>query len=105
MASGTLGQSSLSATTDTVVYTVPSSKVASMSINLVNRTGVAVTVRLAVAANTTPTNAEYLEYDATIPANGVLERTGIVASANKKIVAYASAASVSINVYGFEEDA
>lgn len=105
MASGTLGQSSLSATTNTVVYTVPSSKVASMSVNILNRSAVSATVRLAVAATSSPTNAEYLEYDATVPAYGVLERTGIVAGADKNVVAYASAATISVNVYGFEEDA
>ena len=103
MASGTLGQSAPSATTNTTVYTVPSGKVATFNVNIVNRGASAATVRLAVAATGTPGNAEYLEYDASIPANGVLERTGIVATAAKNVVVYASSANTSVNVYGYEE--
>ena len=61
-----------------------------------------ITTRLAVASTATPTNAEWIEYGASIPANGVLERTGIVAQAAKQVVAYVSAATASINVYGYE---
>jgi hypothetical protein len=46
--------------------------------------------------------AEYIEYDSTLLANGVLERTGIVVDAGKLIVVYASAADVSCVVMGIE---
>ena len=105
MASGTLGQSALSAATNTTVYTVPSQKLAAISINVVNRGNIACKVRLAIAATGTPANQEYLEYDVTIAPNGVLERTGIVASASKNVVAYCDNANVSVNVYGYEENA
>ncbi len=103
MASGTLGQSDLAANTNTTVYTVPVLKVSSFNVNMVNRTSANITVRLAISASATPSNSEFLEYDATLPANGVLERTGLVASAQKNLVAYANAAGVGVNVYGFEE--
>jgi hypothetical protein len=102
MASGILGQSSPTATTDTTVYTVPSAKTASFTVNICNRGSSAITARLAVAATSTPANGEWIEYDASIPANGVLERTGIVAEATKQVVAYVSAATASVNVYGYE---
>ena len=104
MASGTLGQSAPSAVTNTTVYTVPATKVATFNINICNRSYVtAVLVRIAVAASGTPSNSEYIEYEASIPPNGVLERTGIVATAGKLVVVFASTADTSVNVYGFEE--
>lgn len=103
MASGTLGQSALTGSTNTAVYVVPTGKVATFNINIVNRTASGTTVRLAIAATSTPTDAEYLEYDTVLPANGVLERTGLVATAGKNIVVYAGITGVSANVYGFEE--
>lgn len=104
MASGILGQSALSATTLTTVYTVPASTLAVVNINVVNRsTSATADVRIALAATATPTNAEYIEYDGTIPARGVLERTGVALQATKNVVVYASTANCSVNVYGLEQ--
>ena len=104
MASGTLGQSAPSAATNTSVYTVPSNKVATFTINVCNRDlANTVLVNLAICATGTPANAEYIEYNVPIPPNSVLERTGLVASANKIVVAYATTANTSVNVYGYEE--
>lgn len=104
MASGVLGQSALSATTLTTVYTVPASTLAVVNINVVNRsTSATADVRVALAATATPTTAEYIEFDATIPARGVLERTGIALQATEKVVVYASTANCSVNVYGLEQ--
>lgn len=91
------------AATNTTVYTVPAGKLASFSVSVCNRGSTAITARLAIAASAAPGNAEYLEYDVSIPANGVLERTGLVATAGKLVVAYVSAASASVSVYGIEE--
>lgn len=103
MASGRLGAVDLAATTNTTVYTVPSAKTASFSVNICNRNASAVTVRLALAATGTPGAAEWIEYDAVIPGNGVLERTGLMLDTGKLVVAYASAANVSVVTYGVEE--
>lgn len=103
MASGTLGQSALSATTNTTVYTVPASKVATFNVNICNRSATQTTIRLAIAASGTPTDAEWVEYDTVLEGNGVIERTGLVASAAKNLVAYAGTATVSVNIYGYEE--
>lgn len=106
-ATGTLGQSAPSAATNTVVYTVSSSlsgvTAATVTINVCNRGNTSATVRLAISDATTPQNKDYIEYDATVPAFGVLERTGVVMSSDKKLIAYCSTANFSINVYGFEE--
>jgi hypothetical protein len=103
MASGTLGQSAPSATTNTTVYTVPSGKTASTTVAFCNRGNASVAVRLAVCATSTPANDEYIEFDAIIVPNGTLERSGIIASAGKLFVVYTSAATVSVNIYGYEE--
>jgi hypothetical protein len=104
MASGILGQAALSATTDTTVYTVPSSTLAIVNINVLNRSSsTAANVRVALASTATPQNSEYIEYDASIPSNGVLERSGIAMNAGERVVVYASTANCSVNVYGLEQ--
>jgi len=105
MATGILGGADLAATTDTTVYTVPAGKIAACTVRLCNRTAASITVRLAIAAAGTPTAGEYLEYAASIPANGVLEVTGLVLEALRRVVAWASAAGISANIYGYEEAA
>lgn len=101
MPSGTLGQASLAAATNTTVYTVGATpSVFNVSMN--NTTGFPVAVNLAIAAAATPTAAEYLEFETVIPPNSVLERGGLVATSGKLVVAFASIAGVSVNVYGYE---
>lgn len=102
MATGILGQSSPAATTNTTVYTVPAATTATLTVSICNRGTSAITIRLAIAGTATPGNEEWIEYDASIPANGVLERTGIVAQASERVVVYVSAATASVNVYGYE---
>lgn len=103
MASGVLGQQALNATTNTTVYTTPADTVAYANINVVNTNATPITVRLALAAAGTPLAAEYIEYDAEIAGYGVLERTGVVLNATKRVVAYSNLTGVSVAVYGVEE--
>jgi hypothetical protein len=103
MPSGILGQSAPSATTNTTVYTVPAGKTATFNINVVNRGTSVVSVRIAIAADANPATAEWIEYGAAVPSGGVLERTGIVAEATRRVVVHTSSADASINVYGHEE--
>lgn len=103
MATGILGQSAPTATTNTTVYTVPASTTSTFTVSICNTGSAAITARLAIAATGTPGASEWLEYDASIPASGVLERTGIVAQATENVVAYVSAATAAVSVYGFEE--
>ena len=104
MASGILGQSALAASTNTTVYTVPASTHAVVNISVVNRSSsAAATVRRALSAGASPSNAEWIEYDVSVPKNGVLERTAISLNATKNIVAYTTSADVSVSVYGIEQ--
>jgi len=103
MASGILGSADVGATTNTTVYTVPAATTAAVNVNICNRTAAAIAVRIALSSTGTPTLAEYIEYDVSIPANGVLERTGLVMDAAKNLVVYAGAAGISAVAVGFEE--
>ena len=105
MASGILGQSAPAATTNTTVYTVPASTLAVVNISVVNRGGSAATIRVALSAGSTPTDDEWIEYNTSVGATSVLERTGVVLDETKNVVVYASSADTSVSVYGLESAA
>ena len=102
MATGRLGVADLAAATNTTLYTVPASTFSVVTVSILNRSAGAVTIRLAVASSATPADSEYLEYDTSLSAKGVLERTGIVIDAGKLLVVRSSATSVNAVVYGIE---
>jgi hypothetical protein len=73
-----------------------------VTVSVVNRSASAVTVRVAISSSATPADSEYIEYDTSLSAKGVLERTGVVIDAGKLLVVRSSAASVNAVVYGIE---
>ena len=102
MASGVYGKVDVSSasTWTEVVAASAGTKVATL--NVVNRQGAATTVRVALRdAVGNVTDADCIEYDVSLPANGVLERTGIVLDSSNGLHVYASAA-VSAVVYGID---
>lgn len=103
MSTGILGSAAPSANTNTTVYTVPVGKTATFNVTIVNSGTYSALVRVAVAAASTPSSSEYIEYETLLEPSAVLERTGIVADAGKKVVVYASTATTDVNVYGYEE--
>lgn len=104
MATGILGRSTPSATTNTSVYTVPAGKVASFTISCCNTNDASVAnIRIALSTSGTPSAGDYIEYGAAVMSTGVLERSGIVANAGTQVVVYSSVANVNVVVYGFEE--
>lgn len=105
MASGRLGSATLAADTDTTVYTVPASTVATINVAIVNRGSADATVNVAIAPTGSPASADYIEFGVVIPANGILERTAIVAGAGECVVVRSSTADCSVRVHGFEEAA
>ena len=106
MASGILGQTNITAqSTWTSVYTVPSSKVATLNIGIVNLSTSTAIIRIALAANTSPVDSQMIEYDFNLAGNDVFERGGLVMQAAQKVVVQASSVSpnISVIVTGYEE--
>tara|TARA_R110000772_G_scaffold62506_1_gene140460 strand:- start:748 stop:1062 length:315 start_codon:yes stop_codon:yes gene_type:complete len=102
--SGKLGSAALVADTNTTVYTVPANTVSTLNIALVNRGDDPAKVRVAITDAANPGDADWIEYDAEIPAaGGVLERTALVAGAGEKIIIYSDVGGISARVHGFEE--
>lgn len=95
----------LPATTNTTIGTVPSDKEWSFTINFCNRTDTNIKIRFAVSTSgsDTPNDSEFYMYDLVVPANDFRERSGHTAQASRKLICYASAAGISINVHGYEE--
>ena len=105
MPTGRLGVANITTTAATTVYTVPASTFSVVSVNIVNRSGsAAALIRLAVSATATPGADEWIEFDSSLVANGVLERTGIVMDAGKLIVVQTTTATPTLSVvaYGIE---
>jgi hypothetical protein len=67
-----------------------------------NTTGYPIAVNLSISASATPVAGEYVEYQTIIPPNSSLERGGLVCTAGKLVVAYATIAGIHVNVYGYE---
>ena len=105
MATGRLGASDLSATTDTSVYTVPTSTIATVNVTVCNRNASAVVVRLMHLDGAIGTLAveDYFEYGLALPANASYEKSGIVMAATHVIGAYSDTANVTVQVHGWEE--
>ena len=105
MPTGRLGTANITTTSNTTVYTVPAATFSVISVNVVNRSSsAAAQIRIAVSSSGTPALDEWIEYDSSLVANGVLERTGIVIDATKLIVVQTPTATpaLSVVVYGIE---
>jgi hypothetical protein len=102
MATGRLGTANLAAATNTTVYTCPADTFTVLTLSVCNRGSTAANIQVAVSSIATPTVAEYLEFDTSLLAKGVLERTGIVMDAGKLLVVRSSATDVNAVVYGIE---
>lgn len=103
MPSGRLWKAALPAITDTLLYTVPDGKVATVNASFCNTTVIPIQLRLAVSTSNNVGAADYLEYDYMLPANSVLERTGIVLSPGEMVFARAGSAGLVTHGRGFEE--
>jgi hypothetical protein len=105
MATGRLGIANITTTAATTLYTVPVTTFSVVSINVVNRSNsTPALIRMAVSSSATPGLDEWIEFDSSLVANGVLERTGIVMDAGKLIVVQTTTATpaLSVVVYGIE---
>jgi hypothetical protein len=100
-----LGQSAPGATTDTTLYTVPTSTEAVISTLVVaNRASSAATYRIAIRPNAaTLANEHYIAYDVTVGAGDSTTLTlGLTLDAADVVTVRASTADLSFNVFGSE---
>ena len=101
-----LAQSNPSATTETTLYTVPSSTQTVVStIAVCNQTATSVTFRIAVrpAADSTTTAKHWVVYGATVPpSDSTMLTLGLTLAAGDKIQIYASSANMSFSAFGSE---
>lgn len=90
----------------TALYTVPSNGSAVLStIVVANTSAASKTFRVAIVSSsgTTPTTANCLAYDTTVPANDTIIMTfGITAAANYCIKVYGSTTDVTFSAFGSE---
>jgi hypothetical protein len=102
MATGRLAGVAMTAATYTQIYQCPLTTFAVVTVSICNRGSTPSDIRLTVSDAFPPTNVDYIEFDTSLAAKGVLERTGIVLAAGQIISARSSSADVSIVVYGIE---
>lgn len=105
MAKKVLGQSNPSATTNTTLYTVPSSKEAVVSsISICNLASSSATYRIAIRpAGATLANVHYLAYDVTVgAADTTIITVGITLATTDVITVYSSTANLVFHAYGDE---
>jgi hypothetical protein len=105
MANGILGSVDLAATTYTEFYEVPTETFAVVTVAFTNKTTSTIEVRLAATKpenSSTPEADDYLEYNAQILPGGVLERSGVVLEAGRRLFAHSDSANTVAMVYGIE---
>lgn len=91
-----------SANTPTQVYRIPADTEASCNILVTNRNPSSARVRVSIGDNASPENKDYIEYDVSIPAYGVLERSGLIIGALERIIVESSDANISVRIHGYE---
>ena len=84
----------LAVATDTLIYTCPTGKRASITVAFVNRGTGTPKVRLARGTGASPASTDYLEYAATVAAGTPLIRSGIALSPGDNIWARSDTGSV-----------
>jgi len=102
MATGKLASLDISAGTYTQIYECPGTTFAVVTVSVCNRGNTASLIRLTLSDTFPPGTPDYIEFDTSLAAKGVLERTGIVLAAGQKISARSTSADVSFVVYGIE---
>ena len=99
MPTGRLGTANITGTGNTTIYTVPSSTFSVVSVSVCNRnSSTAALIRIAVASSASPNPDEYIEYDTSLVASGVVERTGLVMKASEVLVVQVSSATPTVSV-------
>lgn len=103
MPSGILGQTTVGVSANTIVYTVPSEKIAVLTISALNKGDITSLVDVSLSSSGTVANSEYIEYHVSLAPYSVLERGGIVLDAGKSVIVGSSKGNTSVTIWGYEE--
>lgn len=104
MATGRLGAVAPSANTYTQLYKPATGVSGTGSISVCNRSASAqALIRIAISAATTPTSAEFIEYDTVLLPNESMQLSGIVVGDAHEISVYADTANTSFVMWGIPE--
>ena len=103
MATGRLGTANITTTSNTTIYgPVNTSTFSVVSVNICNRSSTtAATIRVALATSASPGLDEWIEYDTSLVASGVVERTGLVMKTADYLVVQVSSATPTVSVVAF----
>lgn len=99
MALGKLGSVDLLANTDTLLFTVADTP-QTFNVRFANRNTSSIKIRVAIGMGAAPAVADYIDYDVSVPPNGIVEDTGIVASSGEKVWVRSDTANVSVRAHG-----
>jgi hypothetical protein len=92
--------------TYTLLYTVPAGYYGVYNISFTNASSSSANIRLFMGSSTAAVSgqvaSEAYEYQTTVVANGVFERTGIVLQAGTNVVISSSGTAINVNIYGIE---
>jgi hypothetical protein len=102
MSTGLLGKAAPPANTNTELYTVPALNFITANLSVVNRGLVDAKVRVWIGPALAPANADFVEFDAVVPANGgVLERSALMAEAGEIVAVSDDTGTCSYRLFGF----
>lgn len=105
MANGRLAAVTPTANTNTLLYQVPASSTASLTISVCNTNTLTTNIRISIedssAVGIASTNC--IEFDTPIVGESVFERGGLVLGNQQKLFCNSSASGVNFIVYGYEE--
>ena len=102
MTLGRLAAINISAGTNTLIYTVPErSTNFSATVNICNRNDSDVVVRLALVDGVLAdlVDADYIEYDITVRAGGLIERSDIRMIEGQSLIGYSDSSNVNFQVW------
>ena len=103
---GALGHSTPAANTPTDIYTVPTSRRATVTVLVCNRNASATSIRISHAkAGAADNLVQYLAYDLALAANSTIATVNFTMAAGDVLRVRSASGFVTFNVNGIEEDA
>lgn len=102
MPSGRLGAIGVQAGVNTLIYQAPGGMAFNVTVRICNCNAIDVVIRLALTDGdlATLSSDDWLEYDVTIRANGLIERSSISMAGYQSIIGYSNTSNVTFQVGG-----